>query len=624
MAEDIATSQTNVNRARRHGLLLMSLLAVALCCGLVWGLAQAPAESPSPSPAAEVTLRLGWTSEPDSLNPFVGYMDSTYEIWRINYSTVFGYNQDNGPGPDLATEMPTKENGGISADGKVWTVHLRSGVKWSDGEPLTAEDVAFTYNYAIKNDMSNWTNYLAGIDRVEVVDPTTVRMICAAPKANMDKANIPILPEHIWSSVKPSLAESSYQVKYPMVGSGPFQVTTFKKGSYLEMVRNPYYYGQTPTVDKILFQMYQNADTMVTDLKSDSIDGAWGIPPAQFKALQSSPDIKAIPYVFYDWDFLEFNCYEKPSSLGNPILRDENFRHALNYAIDREKLVAISYQGLSKPGYTVVPPDTYFDPDYSWTPPADQRYTFDLAKTAQLLTDAGYPLVDGRRVDKQGKPIVLRLWAATDDRPGQMTAKLIAGWLDQLGLKIKLSFVDPGQLSSSIYNSEKGVWKPDFDMVVWWWVGYFDAGNTMNCFTTRQIGSLNEPCWSDPEYDALAAKQAVTLDKKERQSIIWRLQQIMYEQSPWIVMTHPQQLEAVNTSRWTGWRQMFNGTGPAWNTEGYLGSYLNLKPRTATTQAASKSSSTTLILIAVVAIVIIIAVVLIVVRRRRGLAEEDL
>ena len=594
-----------------------------MCGGLVWRLTSARAESASPSPAAEVTLRLGWTSEPDNLNPFIGYADSTYEIWRINYSTVWGYNQDNGPGPDLATEMPTKENGGISPDGKVWTVHLRSGVKWSDGQPLTAADVAFTYNYAIKNDLSNWTNYLAGIERVDVVDPTTVRFVCSAPKANMDKANIPILPEHVWSHVDPSLAQSSYEVKLPMVGSGPFQVTTFKKGSYVEMVRNPYYYGKTPTVDRIFFQMYQNADTMVSDLKSDSIDAAWGVPPAQFKALRSSPDFKAIPYVFYDWDFLEFNCYTKPSSLGNPVLRDENFRHALNYAIDREKIVAISYQGLSEPGYTVVPPDTYFNPDYSWQPSGAELYSFDLAKAGQLLTDAGYPLVSGKRVDPQGKPVVLRLWAATDDRAGQMSAKLIASWLNQLGLKIKMSFVDPGQLSASIYNSEKGVWRPDFDMVVWWWVGYFDPGNTMNCFTTRQIGTLNEPCWSNAEYDALAAKQAVTLDKTERQSIIWRLQQIMYEQTPWIVMTHPQQLEVVNTSRWTGWHQMFNGTGPAFITEGYIGSYLDLKPKPATAQASGGGTSTGLIVALVAAVVIVILVIVVLVRRRRGMAEED-
>jgi peptide/nickel transport system substrate-binding protein len=623
MAEGIASSRKTVSRVRRRGLLLLSLVAVVVFCGLAWKATGAVAESVSPSPAAPLTLRLGWTEEPDNLNPYVGYADPSYEIWRINYSSVWGYNEDNGPGPDLATEIPTEENGGISPDGKVWTVHLRSGVRWSDGEPLTASDVAFSYNYVIENQISAWANNLSGIKRVEVVDPTTIRIICSAPKANMFQANVVIVPEHIWSQVDPKLAQSSYQVKYPLVGSGPFQVTAFKKGSYVEMVRNPYYYGTRPAIDRIYFEMYQNADTMVTDLKNGSIDGAWGIPPAQFKALGSSPDLKALAYVYYDWDYLEFNCYDKPSSLGNPVLRDEGFRHALNWAIDRDKLVAIAHQGLAKPGYTVCPPDTYFDPDYSWTPPADQLYTFDLAKAGQELTDAGYPLVGGKRVDKQGKPIVLRLYAGTDDPAGQQEAKLITGWLDQLGLRIKTSFIDSGEIISSIYNADGATWKPDFDLVISWWVGYYDAGNTMNCFTTRNIGSLNEPFWSDPQYDVLADKQAVTLDKKERQSIIWQLQQMMYEQTPWIVMTHPQQLEAVNTSRWTGWRQMFNGTGPAFRCESYIGSYLNLKPKSATTQTPSGGASVGLIVAVVAAVLAVVGVVL-VVRRGRGPAEEDL
>jgi peptide/nickel transport system substrate-binding protein len=623
MAEDVASVHASVSRERRLGVTASALLVLALCVCLAGGIPRASAASASPSPAAPLTLRLGWTAEPDNLNPYVGYADSSYEIWRINYSSVFGYDENNGPGPDLATEIPTKENGGISPDGKVWTVHLRSGVKWSDGQPLTASDVAFSYNYVIKNDISAWANNLSGIKRVEVVDPTTIRIICSAPKANMFQANVVIVPEHIWSHVDPKLAQSSYQVGYPMVGSGPFQVTAFKKGNYVEMTRNPYYYGTKPAIDKIYFEMYQNVDTMVTDLKNGSIDGAWGIPPAQFKALGSTPGIKTLAYVYYNWDYLEFNCYDKSSSLGNPVLRDEAFRHAINWAIDRDKVVAIAYQGLAKPGYTVCPPDTYFDPDYSWTPPEDQKYTFDLAKAGQELTDAGYPLVNGKRVDKQGKPVVLRLYAATDDPSGQQEARLITGWLTQLGLKVQTSFMESAQMFSDIFNADGSTWKPDFDLVLSSWVGYYDAGNTMNCFTTRNIGNLNEPYWTDPKYDVLADKQAVTIDKKERQSLIWQLQQMMYEQTPWIVMTHPQFLEAVNTSRWTGWRQMFNGTGPAFRCESYIGSYLNLKPKTATAQASGGGSSTGLIVAVAAAVIVVLAVVLLVVRRRRGPAEED-
>ena len=109
-------------------------------------------------------------------------------------------------------------------------------MKWQDGRPLTAADVAFTFTYIIKNDMSNFTNYTVGIRTVSAVDPTTVRIVCSAPKADLERALVPILPEHIWAHVSPAAAQSSYAVKLPLVGSGPFQTVAFKKGSYVEMV----------------------------------------------------------------------------------------------------------------------------------------------------------------------------------------------------------------------------------------------------------------------------------------------------------------------------------------------------------------------------------------------------
>jgi peptide/nickel transport system substrate-binding protein len=305
------------------------------------------------------------------------------------------------------------------------------------------------------------------------------------------------------------------------------------------------------------------------------------------------------------------------------VLRDWHFRNALNYAIDRDNLCQLAYDGWAAPATTIIPPGMWSDPDYHWQPPADQLYTFDLAKAGQLLTAAGYPLVNGVRLNKQGKPIVLRLETTTDSSSGQSEAKLIAGWLGQLGIKIKLSVIDSGQLTSDIYNAKGSTWEPDFDLAVWYWEGYYDPGLTLNCFRTDEIGSLNEPYWSNAQFDSLAVQQGQTLDPTKRQAIIQQMQQIMYVQTPWIVMTHPQELEAYNTSRWTGWHQMFNGTGPAFCCEGYTASYLDLQPRTAS--AAHKSSSTTVLVVAgvIVAAVIVAAVLLVGARRRRGQAEES-
>ena len=266
-------------------------------------------------------LKIGWTSEPDNLNPFIGWATTTYEIWAVNYDFLFSWGINNQPILDLASQFPTKANGGISPDGKIWTVHLRPNLKWSDGQPLTAADVAFTYNYVVKNHMANMAVTTVNLAGAKEINPTTVEIICSRPKADMEKIFLPILPKHIWEHVSPQAAATSYS-EMPIVGSGPFYTVAFKKGAYVEMVRNPYYWGTKPAMDKIYFEMYQNPDTMVNDLERGVIDAAWGIPEGLFPQLSSHTGIHTIAYNFYNWDYLNLNCYTQSSSMGNPVLRD--------------------------------------------------------------------------------------------------------------------------------------------------------------------------------------------------------------------------------------------------------------------------------------------------------------
>ena len=115
-------------RSRRLLLSVLAVVVVAAAVALAAGLATARADSPAPAASPDtLTLRIGWTSQPDNLNPFIGWQNVTYEIWSINYDFLFGFGNDNSPTLDLAREFPTEENGGISADGKVWTIKLRTG-----------------------------------------------------------------------------------------------------------------------------------------------------------------------------------------------------------------------------------------------------------------------------------------------------------------------------------------------------------------------------------------------------------------------------------------------------------------------------------------------------------------
>ena len=603
---------------RRCVLLVLAVLVL----GLAGGLANSFASSSSPSPApGKVVLRIGWTTEPDNLNPFIGFANVSYEYFALNYDLLFRMGANGQPSLDLAAEFPTKQNGGISADGKVWTIHIRPNAKWDDGVPLTAADVAFTYNYIVDNQMANMAVSTVGISSAKALDPTTVQIVCSRPKADMEYLFIPILPKHIWSHISPQSAQTSFANNPPIIGSGPYQVVAWKKGNYLLLKRNPYYWGAKPAVDEIYCLIYQNPQTMVSDLKAGVIDAAMGIQEAAFAQLKSQgtqSGITAISYYEYNWDYLNFNCYTGPQSKGNPVLLDWRFRHALGYAIDQPRICRIAFAGLAVPGTTLLNPNTWSNPDYHWNPPAGESYTFDLAKANQLLDQAGYQRGPGGYRLYQGKPISLRLWATTDSSPEQIEAKLIAGWFGQLGLKIKLAVMDYDSLWANVMNFKGNTFTPDFDAYISSWQGYTDPGQDMSCFTTAQIGTTNEPAWSNAEFDRLNTQQAETLDKQKRQPILFHMQQIMYEQAPWLVLTYPYNLQAYNTARWTGWTRIMNGNGPAFFGTPNIDSYLNLRPKVAVTSARTKSTTLVWVAVLIVAAVVVAVVVL----RRRRRAEE--
>jgi ABC-type transport system substrate-binding protein len=160
-------------------------------------------------------------------------------------------------------------------------------------------------------------------------------------------------------------------------------------------------------------------------------------------------------------------------------------------------------------------------------------------------------------------------------------------------------------------------------MYLWNYDGYADPGDTLASFTTAQIENWNEPCWSNAEYDSVVNEANTTLDPQKRKELVWRAQQIFYEQSPEIATDYPDKLEAVNTSRWDGWTRMYGGRGAAFYTSYVRDSYLNLKPKAAVAGDSGGAGTTTLAVIGAVVALVVVVVVWLALRRRRGVAEEE-
>jgi peptide/nickel transport system substrate-binding protein len=595
-------------------LLLAVILGTVLTLFAVAG--PALASDATSTPSEPLVFNVGWQDDPDNLNPFIGYNVSSYEIFHMNYDFLIGYDPATlDPRPELA------ESWKASPDNTVWTFKLRQGVKWQDGEPFTAADVVFTYNYIMDNKLSAFLNYTYNIDSVKAIDDYTVQMTCKKPKSNMLRLWVPIVPAHIWSKVPGKTAGTSYRNKPPIIGTGPFQVVEIKKGRYVKLEANKDYWGGAPKIDQVFFNMYQNADTMAMDLKSGTIDVATGVPRAQFTTLQSQPGITAIAATFKGNDYINCNCYDSPDSLGNPVLKDWHFRNALAYAVDRDKIVSLAYGGYATPGSSMIAAPL----PYHWEPPADQKQVFDLEKAKHLLDAAGYKDTDGNGVRNDpgsGKDVTLRLWTDAASESGGRSVRLIAGWFNQIGLKTKVAMVDFGVLLDALYNYTGGTYAPDFDLMVWGISQYVDPDPALSWLTTSQIEGWNDACWSNAKYDTLYEKQAVATDPATRKGIVFKMEEIFYREAAQIELAYPRVLQAYRSDKWDGWVQSPADNGAVIYTTDNIDTYRMVAPKAAAAETTS-SSSTWIVALVVIVLVVAGLVTWVVLRRRSRAVETD-
>jgi len=591
---------------------------VATVCLILAVAGAASASSPSPaapsiSASPGVTIfRLGTMEDVDNLNPFIGYSGVDYLVYHLNYDFLVGFDPAKlQPRPEFA------ESWSHSPDGKTWTFKIRPGMTWQDGQPATAHDVAFTFNYIIKNNLTNFTSYTTLIKDVVAPNDTTVIFHCTKPKADILDMKVPILPEHIWSKVSGQAARTSFTNAAPCIGSGPYEVAAHKPGSYAELVANKDYWRGKPHIDELFIETYTDADTMAEDLKSGALDGAIGVLPAQFKSLSATPGITADAATSWSFEQLTFNCYDNPNSTGNRVLLGPKFRQALQYAVDRQKNAAVAYDGYFSPGSTLLPPYSA----YYWQPPSGRAYTYDPAKANQMLSAAGYKMgSNGYRTNKQGKPFTLRLYTDAQTPENIITSKLVVGWFQKVGVNVRLSVLDPGALDTAEANYKGKTFAPDFDTLVWWWEGDADPQYIMSLLTPSQVGGWSDTSWTDPQYTKLFNEESTAVDQQTRIALVNQMQQIEYQASPYLIFGYMQFLIAYNTAKWDGYVREPNAYPGYTGDVFYYDTFLDLH---SSTGAASGGGNTRTWVVLAVVVALVVVVVIVVLRRRHHGPETE-
>jgi peptide/nickel transport system substrate-binding protein len=538
-----------LSRARRLILRIPAALILAFSVLL-------PAVAPVHA-ADKLILNVGTLQDLDSMNPFQAVYVVSYEAFTLNYDLLVNFGANTEPVPGFAASWT------VSPDGRIYTFKTRPGAKWSDGQPATAKDAAWTYTFMLKNPkhvtgLGYLDAYLSDVSMVSAVatDDTTLVVTLKEPNPRVLQAYIPILPEHIWGNVTYAQVAKGFSNSptpgKPVVGSGPYQAVEWKTGEFARFVKNPYYWGPTGAADEVVIHFFKQADTMVQALKTGAIDYARSVNADQLNQLKSEPNIVTVAGTANGFTQLNFNCYSKPIPGGGAstkALRDPAFRDALGYAIDKDLLVKRVLGGYGVPGNTVVPP---FQTAWHVDPPADQLRVFSIQKAGDLLTAAGYPLVNGARMDKEGKPIKLRLYAPDDDPSYAKSGEFIAAWFGQLGIEVTAQVLDGDTLGSKELPPEADG-KAEFDMVIWGWGGDVDPSSLLKINTTDQIGGSSDSFWSNPTYDDLYVRQNLEQDPAKRKDLMAQMQLLMYKEAPYHILYYDSDLVAYRTDKFKGW-----------------------------------------------------------------------
>ena len=523
----------------------------SLALGLAFS-AVLPAAVPAVA-AEKLVLRVGTTQDLDSMNPFQTALVVGYEALTLNYDLLVNFGPNLEPSPGFAASWSQ------SADGTQWTFKMRPGMTWSDGQPATAEDARFTFQLildAVNKGQSVGLGYIdpdiknAGITKVEAPDPETLVLTTNNPTTRILQMYAPVLPKHVWA--KRDVANDKNDT--PVVGTGPYQAVEWKTGQYVRFVRNPHYWGTQGAADEVFLQFFKNQDTMVQALKSGELDYAAKVNAEQFNQLKTVPNVVAVAGTTNGFTELGFNTYGKDIKGGGAstkALRDPAFRDALGYAIDKQLLVDKVLGGYGQVGTTQVPP---FQTKWHVEPNDVRAFSIDTAK--QKLDAAGYVLNgSGQRLDKEGKPLNLRLFMPDSDANYPKSAQFIKDWFSQLGIKVTTRVLDSATLITQMSVPEAGAGnKADYDLFIWAWTGSADPNSLLLNFTTSAIGSSSDSNFSNPQYDALFAQQNKEGDEARRHDEMAQLQQLMYDQAPYHILYYDGELDAYRTDRFSGWQ----------------------------------------------------------------------
>ncbi len=558
-----------------------------------------------------VTLTIGLLQDLSSPNVTVGFLVPDYEVWNLQYASLTDKAAD-----DFETVPGLAESWEESNDGLTYTYTLREELAWSDGEPLTADDIAYTVNRSRDEEWSNHFSTTGNLDAV-VIDERTVEITSSVPDPRLPGMDAYIVPEHIYSEL--SADDLASYDGLDGVASGQYSLTEWRSGQDWTMEENPNWYGDDNGIDRIVYRVFTNGDAMVAALQAGEIDAAHELPRSALERLQGDDNIETVSGEQGSFTELAMNGGAGGIGDGHPALQDLTVRHAIAHAIDREVLLERVALGTGSVGATMIP-----SADPAWSPELsdDEAFEFDPDLANSMLDDAGYLDTDGdgvREMPDGGEPLDFRYVERSESEPAPAIREFITQWLSDIGIATEVSVMDDGQLYEVSIAGE-------YDLFVWAWTPFVDPDPMLSYFTCAQLTTdvdepgSNDANWCDPAYDELYEQQRVELDSDRRIEIVNEMVKFFHENGTYVVLLADADPQAYRTDRFEGWTRQPADIGPVL--------FANSSPTYANLRLVEGGSSSdgglsTGLLIALIAgVIIVVGGGVFVLARSRGSADD--
>ena len=484
-------------------------------------------------------LRVAIQGDVKSLNPLLNSNTTDGFIANLMFEPLLSADAKGNPVPILARTVPTPENGGVSRDGLTITYHLRSNVKWTDGQPVTSADVKWSWQ-AIMNPSNNIVSR-HGYDFVKSIDTPNARTVIVhltqkfSPFVNtffaMSDQPMPVAPAHVLSRYA-----DFNQVPFdnePNVSDGPFRFGEWSRGDHITLLRNDGFFMGRPHLSKIEIRIVPDENTTINLMKTHAIDFMFQASPQTYPALKSMSDVDLV--------FVNVNGYERVQiNTSHPAMADPKVRLAIAYAIDKRRLVdTLTYGQMSQATEDI--------PDWMWAfNPTVRSYPHDPTMARQLLREAGWALGADGVMHKNGAALSLVIVTNNSNATRRQAALELQAMLREAGIDVEIKYF-PGEVLFAPAGMGGILQLGKFDLSVNGWYAGIDPDDSAQ-YMCQNVppGGYNYSRFCNADMQAAQTAALTHYGRADRTAAYFQTQRILARDNPEIFLWWRRQMEPIS------------------------------------------------------------------------------